>query len=332
VLASRMPKSSRVDALRPSFPAPLWRAPLLAVVGLVLVGLVTVASAARADDVKPPLPAEPGPPAFEADWSTKPLVLEVGVPWSQNLALKSKDDEPVEIHISPVVPGLKLVPARTPYPAALEWTPARGSEGTYELELTAICKHGTSKAYLRLRVSPKKAQEEDAEDREKRLGNRWLGFLYPGVHLASLTTVDSAQYRTLFGAGVEFNLFGARHPDGSAGPGQSRIYVTLSVLKPTGTETAVAVRVGLGAELSFEANATRYYLIPDYGIQLGAFAHKSLESQSLAYVQPQLGMYWYARGALSVGTNVGLFLPISGKYVDSLTGLSLTTMLNAAVW
>jgi hypothetical protein len=214
----------------------------------------------------------------------------------------------------------------------LEWTPAPGSEGTYELELTVTGAKGSSKAYMRLRVKPKGSPEEDADENERRRGNRWSGGLYPGANLSTLTTFDAPQFKTMLGAGIDFNLYGTRKPDKSSAPGQARVYLTLSFLRGTATEKAVAVRFGMGFELSFEANATRTYLIPNYGIQFGAFAHKSLDPQGLFYVQPQLGIYWYSRGGLSLGTNLGLFTPVSGKYVDSLTGLSTMTTVNVAVW
>lgn len=112
------------------------------------------------------------------------------------------------------------------------------------------------------------------------------------------------------------------------GPSQGKLRFGAGVLKSTEMDAGAMVMYRGGAEVSFERNASREFLIPYFAVDVGGLWTKATGSR--AFVDGGVGVYVLHRRSVIVDLEVGGLLPFRDP--STLGGLRTQLAVSFALW
>jgi hypothetical protein len=133
---------------------------------------------------------------------------------------------------------------------------------------------------------------------------------------------------TYYGGGLEIVLLAWSDNSNAFGPSQGRLRLDVSYLATSAMSTPAMVMYRGGAQLAFERNASRSYLIPYFAVDIGGL-----------WSEPT-GRRWYADGGLGFYLlhlrSAILDLEVTGivpfKDINTLIGVTSRLGLSFALW
>ncbi len=131
---------------------------------------------------------------------------------------------------------------------------------------------------------------------------------------------------TFYGGGLEAILLAWSDNSQAFGPSQGRIRSTIGVYTGDGAGTLVMYRTG--AQVSFERNASRAYLIPYFAADFGGLYSDGTGRRW--FVDGGLGVYLVHRRAMILDLEVTGVLPFHDA--DQLGGFTGRLALSFALW
>jgi hypothetical protein len=275
-------------------------------------------------------------PRWQLTWTGGSDGVSAPVGRELALELRAQDDDGDELTFGAtgVPAGAVLEPQRFPYPAVFRWTPRLEDVGTHEVAFTVSDGPHTVPALLRVRVvapAPVVPPVPVAPKHEVSTESNWTTYAMPGLGATVLVPAQSRTWGAFVGGGVEFLVAAWIHSNDNRGPSHGRVVINLDVLKPTNQEGA-ALQTSLGVDLSIERNPARTYLVPFYGLSLGALVHRNLESSAFAHATPMLGVHLFSSRNVFLTTSVGYLLPLSGRYFDELRSIRANVSADVSFW
>jgi hypothetical protein len=130
------------------------------------------------------------------------------------------------------------------------------------------------------------------------------------------------------GGGVEVIALTWGDSSPAFGPSHGKLKFDISLLRSTEDGLGTMVQYRGGAEVSFEKNPSRSWLIPYFSADLGGLWVRGPGSE--AFVGAGVGVYLYYSGRLVVDLGGGWLLPFSD--VDLLSGPTAHAALSVALW
>jgi hypothetical protein len=195
----------------------------------------------------------------------------------------------------------------------VEWTPADGEVGTYELDLEVSDGRQTASRKVRLVV------EEEINS-----------FVMPGVGYVLYVPNNTDALGTFHGVSAQFNIWSFIHRNEKRGPSHGRMYIAFDLAASTKTNASALFEAAAGFTLSVEKNPSRRWLIPFFGMELGIFFQK--QTETLAIATPILGAYLWSGPNLQLVLNAGYLLPFSSGKFDDVRGFTAGLGAHVALW
>ena len=130
-----------------------------------------------------------------------------------------------------------------------------------------------------------------------------------------------------YGGGVEMALFSWASNTDTFGPSHGRVRANVAYLDAPSSDRRMLV-YRLGAIVSFEGNASRRFLIPDYGASFGALWESQLGDRVLA--DATLGLFLVHTRDFVLDAEGGYVLPLTA--VDKLIGPQAQLTAAFALW
>jgi hypothetical protein len=151
-----------------------------------------------------------------------------------------------------------------------------------------------------------------------------------------LPTVFGAVYAprgvgsTYVGAGAEAVLLAWSDNSPAFGPSQGRVRFDIGILDSLGDEPSFGtmVQYRLGAQVSFERNASRKFMIPAFVFDVGGLFTASTRTRWFA--DAGLAIYIWQQRSVSVDLEAVYVIPF--KDVDVLAGVRTRLGLSVALW
>jgi hypothetical protein len=131
---------------------------------------------------------------------------------------------------------------------------------------------------------------------------KWKGFLRPGAGYTLYAPSDDI-YGLLHGPSIDLVLATWASGNHKSGPSRGRIYLSAELLQSTREGTKDAFAFAAGFALSFERTALRRFLIPTYGLELGAVFQDNFGNRF--HATPYVGAELYSTKFLSVSVRGG---------------------------
>lgn len=311
---------ARCSLASPAVPLPrLALAALLAASAL----LPRVASAAP-----PPAPA-PAPPSALAPppapppnrpprWLEGPrreLGAKTGVPLHLDLVAVDPDLDALVITVQGAPAGASFVPASgASGSASFDWTPSAQDAGARDLVFTAS-----------------DGKSEVAHTVHLRVDDEWSGFFMPGAKYSTYVPAAVGKWGFFHGVSAEIRAYSWIRKNAGRGPSHGTVYLDLDLLSSTRANVANAFHLSTGIELSFESNPARRYLLPVYGLELGALFQRQVLT-TLGEITPTTGLYLWAGPHLVIDLRVGYLLPLHAATFDELRGLRAKLGVTISSW
>jgi len=133
---------------------------------------------------------------------------------------------------------------------------------------------------------------------------------------------------TYYGGGLEAVLLAWSDNSNAFGPSQGRIRLDVSYLASSAMNTPSMVMYRGGAQLAFERNASRAYLIPYFAADIGGLWSDATGRRW--FVDGGLGVYLLHRRAAIIDLEVTGFLPF--RDAGTLGGVTSRLGLSFALW
>jgi hypothetical protein len=99
----------------------------------------------------------------------------------------------------------------------------------------------------------------------------------------------------------DLELWGKQDPNRVRGPGRTRMYASLGVLR--GPEQDTLLSYNAGVDLSMERGTARRWGLPYYGVEVGGLRSEDVESP--LRVSPHVGMWLYSDDTLALQVSCG---------------------------
>src|SRR5262249_47054268 len=121
-----------------------------------------------------------------------------------------------------------------------------------------------------------------------------------------------------FGGGLQVVIYGWSDNSKALGPSQGKIRFDANVLGSPASDAKTMVMFSGGGEVSFEGNASRSWLIPNAGFNLGLLHEATLETRG--FIEPTLGIFALYTPRVIIDIGGGYVIPFTD--VDKLLGPS----------
>ena len=131
-----------------------------------------------------------------------------------------------------------------------------------------------------------------------------------------------------YGGGVQLVLFTWSDNSERFGPGQGKFFFDLALLASAEEEAGRMFMFRGGANLSFERNASRSWLIPYFGFSFGALQEKTIERR--AFGEGLLGIHALYTPRFTIDIEGGYLFPFSD--VDLLAGFRSQLTVSFSLW
>ncbi|MEO7328742.1 MAG: hypothetical protein ABI193_09205, partial [Minicystis sp.] len=258
------------------------------------------------------VPTPPPPPPAEVRVNAAPrwtegasqyLQAKTGVPVRVELIAVDRDLDPLTYRITGQPKEATFVTHEGRGGSTFAWTPSADDIGTIKVTITASDGNAEAEHTLVIHV------DED-----------WSGFFMPGAKYSTYLPAAVGKWGFFQGVSAEIRAYSWIHKNPTPGPSHGSIYLDLDLLASTRANVANAFHLSTGVELSFEANPSRRYLLPVFGLEVGAFFQRQVLS-TVGEVSPTAGLYLWASPHLIVDVRAGYMLPLSAATFDDLRGL-----------
>lgn len=254
------------------------------------------------------------PPRFQDEYEDV-RHLAAGEVLDMSLSATDPENDPITFTVAGL-PGGASTKSGGKGVVVIRWPTTRGEFGSYDITVTATdAKGATAVKTVRVMIEEK-----------------WESFFMPGLQYSMLAPADRAQWGTFHGVSAEILFASWIHRNENRGPSHGRVYLDMDILRSTKTDRGAAFDLSFGFDLSIERNPYRKFLLPYFGLKLGAFIQKDLDRGSVAHLTPLLGLYLYADKNLFITASAGYFLPISAARFDDLRGIRATVGANFSLW
>lgn len=301
----------------PPRPNCCWIAPALATV-LLLAPASSEASSPAPTAVPVPLPPPPPPPPnYAPRWPEGPsqhLRAKTGTAIRVELAAVDRDLDPLRYTIAGQPGDATFVTGVGRSGATFEWTPGEDDLGIRTVVITASDGHSEVEHRLIIQV------DED-----------WSGIFMPGAQYTAYLPAAVGKWGFFQGVSAEIRAYSWIHRNPSPGPSHGSFYLDLDLLASTRANVANAFHLSTGVELSFEPNPARRFLLPVFGLEIGALFQRQVLS-TVGEVTPTAGLYLYASPHLIVDLRAGYLLPLSAATFDDLRGLRAKLGVSFSLW
>lgn len=131
-----------------------------------------------------------------------------------------------------------------------------------------------------------------------------------------------------YGGGVQLVLFTWSDNSDRFGPSQGKVFFDLSMLGSGAEGAGKMLMLRGGANVSFERNASRSWLIPFFGVGFGALQERTIERH--AFGEGLLGVHALYTPSFIVDLEGGYVFPFSD--VDLLAGFRTQLTVSFALW
>ncbi len=197
---------------------------------------------------------------------------------------------------------------------------ARGQAGSVTATVTwPLGKHASGKTMLHLVASD--GTHKASTEITVFVSNEWDSYFMPGVQYGAYQPRASDRYGAYHGPAIELVFASWIHKNDKRGPSHGRVHLDMQLLTSTKAGLPAAFDLAYAFDLSMERNPRRSYLIPHFGLRVGAMLNKGLEGKgTLAHVTPVGGLYLYAEENLFVTLQGGYVMPLSADRFDDLRG------------
>lgn len=133
---------------------------------------------------------------------------------------------------------------------------------------------------------------------------------------------------TWLGGGVQIVLFTWSDNSDRFGPGQGKIFFDIGALSSSEDGAGTMVKYRGGANVSFERNASRSWVIPYFGATVGGMHEDTLGRR--AFIEGLLGAHlWYTANVI-FDVEGGYLFPF--KDADDLAGVTAQATLSVSLW
>jgi hypothetical protein len=153
----------------------------------------------------------------------------------------------------------------------------------------------------------------------------WSAVLLPTVYGNMYAPQEGG---TFFGGGVELVLLAWSDNGPAFGPSQGRIRADIGLLTSSAMNSETMVMYRTGAQVGFERNASRKFLIPYFAFDLGGLRTESLGRRW--FVDGGIGVYLVHKRSVIVDLEVAGVLPF--KDPGTLSGVTTRLALSFALW
>ncbi len=301
----------------PDLALPWKRTALRTCATSVACALVAIFAAEGAKAAPQTVPGQNHPPEWVSDYSDDRTV-HVNEKVEIQLGVRDEDKDPITFDASGLPEGMKLTLSdnspSTPT-AVLRWTPKNDDVGPHEITVTASDGKATISKTFKVTVE-----------------DNWQSYLMPGLQYSLYVPAAQSQWGVFQGASAEILFASWIHRNENRGPSHGRVYLDMDVMKSNKSELGAAFDLSFGFDLSIERNPVRHFLLPYFGLKVGAFIQRDAPKNGFAQITPLLGLYLYANKNLFVNATAGYLLPINGDNFDSLRGLRGTVGANFSLW
>lgn len=128
-----------------------------------------------------------------------------------------------------------------------------------------------------------------------------------------------------WGAGLQVVLYGWSDNNERPGPGQGSVFAQFSALGASGVDGQLFL-LRAGTTLSFERNAARHWLIPYYGLALGAMH----AGGSRGFAEASFGAYLLHSQHVVVSVDGGYLFPFS--QIEEFSGIRAQLNVTLIPW
>jgi hypothetical protein len=266
-----------------------------------------------------PLLAQVAPAGNEAPrWTA---AEDTAVKAKEHLEQSFRAEDPEKEPLTYTIEGLPMGAKAEEKEGAVvvEWTPGEGDVGSYELTLKAADSHGLM-AVKKIKLTV----EEEVNN-----------FVMPGasyeLYIPSdeSPTMGGPKIGVFNGARIEFCVWCFTHRTAKRGPSDGKLYFAFDLMASSLASSSALFNAVTGFNLSFD-NASRHWLIPFYGGDIGIWYQKATETLGIAV--PYLGMHIFSNGNLDVSLRSGVLLPFTSQRFGQLVGLRAGLGVSLAFW
>jgi hypothetical protein len=153
----------------------------------------------------------------------------------------------------------------------------------------------------------------------------WSAVLLPTVYGTMYAPQEGGMF---YGGGVELVLLAWSDNGPAFGPSQGRIRADIGLLTGSESGAGTMVMYRTGAQVAFERNASRGFLIPYFAFDLGGLRTEALGRRW--FVDGGVGLYLVHRRSFIVDVEVAGVLPF--KDPGTLSGVTTRLGLSFALW
>jgi hypothetical protein len=191
------------------------------------------------------------------------------------------------------------------------WKPTAKDVGEYNVTFIVKYKDVTDTMNFRITVS-----------------DEWSSAFIPGVALSLYYPSDNKNLSIFKGAAVNYLLYSWIHRNENRGPSHGNLYAKLDVLTSDIEGTDNIFLYNMGLLLSFERNASRDFLVPFFGLEIGGMLQKKISN--IFIFTPIVGAWIYTDPNLNIGINAGYLMPTN--HFDEYKGLRANLNVNFSMW
>jgi hypothetical protein len=155
----------------------------------------------------------------------------------------------------------------------------------------------------------------------------WSALLTPGVFGLAYVPGDGA-LGPWYGGGVRLSLYTWSDNAVAFGPSQGKFFLDFGLLGSGEDDTATMALFRAGFHLSVEGNASRTWLIPYYGGNLGRLSEETLEVNWFA--EAVLGVHALYQQNVRIDVEGGYVLPFSE--IDVMKGFMAQISASFTLW
>ncbi|GAB4509825.1 MAG: hypothetical protein Tsb0020_26600 [Haliangiales bacterium] len=175
-------------------------------------------------------------------------------------------------------------------------------------------------------AAPAGAACPDSGSPDRTVCDYWSALFIPGVNALAYLPRDDTRW---LGAGLTLNLYIWGDNDPRSGASQGRYLFEVGVLRAQNRDDAgTMMRARAGLTRSFEGNASRTWLIPFYGLQLGALRASSTGLRG--FVAGTLGIHALYTPQLIINLESDYMVPFRNQ--RRLAGPSVQLTASVAWW
>ncbi len=155
----------------------------------------------------------------------------------------------------------------------------------------------------------------------------WSALLTPGVFGLAYIPGDGA-LGPWYGGGARLSLYTWSDNAVAFGPSQGKFFLDVGLLGSSADDAGTMALFRGGFHLSVEGNASRSWLIPYYGGNLGRFSERSLEVNWFA--EAVLGVHVLFQQNVRIDVEGGYVLPFSE--IDVMKGFMAQLSASVMLW